>query len=100
MNDERKVGRHLFYSPFYIASCFLTILSGVLNEIFIVISSKLKHCISNILTFAVIDPSDLPIYQIIFIFVYRLELFCDFLQFDWLHERAAFYDILARGSKK
>ena len=28
----------------------------------------------------------------------RLELFCDFLQFDWLHERAAFYDILARGT--
>ena len=25
----------------------------------------------------------------------RLELFCDFLQFDLLHERAAFYDILA-----
>ena len=30
----------------------------------------------------------------------RLELFCDFLQFDWLHERAAFYDILARGPKE
>ena len=27
----------------------------------------------------------------------RLELFCDFLQSDWLHERAAFYDILASG---
>ena len=30
----------------------------------------------------------------------RLELFCDFLQFDWLHERAAFHDILARGPKE
>ena len=30
----------------------------------------------------------------------RLELFCDFLQFDWLHERAAFYDILVRGPKE
>ena len=30
----------------------------------------------------------------------RLELFSDFLQFDWLHERAAFYDILARGPKE
>ena len=30
----------------------------------------------------------------------RLELFCDFLQFDWLHERAALYDILARGPKE
>ena len=30
----------------------------------------------------------------------RPELFCDFLQFDWLHERAAFYDILARGPKE
>ena len=29
----------------------------------------------------------------------RPELFCDFLQFDWLHERAAFYDILARGAR-
>ena len=27
----------------------------------------------------------------------RLEIFCDFLQIDWLRERAAFYDILARG---
>ena len=26
----------------------------------------------------------------------RLELFCDFKQSDFLHERAAFYDILAR----
>ena len=30
----------------------------------------------------------------------RLELFCDFLQFDWLHERAAFYDILGHGPKE
>ena len=30
----------------------------------------------------------------------QLELFCDFLQFDWLHERAAFHDILARGPKE
>ena len=30
----------------------------------------------------------------------RLELFCDFLQSDWQHERAAFYDILARGPKE
>ena len=30
----------------------------------------------------------------------RLELFYDFLQFDWLHEWAAFYDILARGPKE
>ena len=29
----------------------------------------------------------------------RLELFCDFLQYDWLHERAAFYDILAPGQE-
>ena len=30
----------------------------------------------------------------------RLELFCDFLQSDWLHEWAAFYDILAGGPKE
>ena len=33
-----------------------------------------------------------------FIFLFVHELFCDFLQFDWLHERAAFYDILASAS--
>ena len=30
----------------------------------------------------------------------RLELFCDFLQSDWLREWAAFYDILAGGPKE
>ena len=38
--------------------------------------------------------------QFYFFICARLELFCDFLQFDWLHERAAFYDILARGPKE
>ena len=28
----------------------------------------------------------------LFIICARLELFCDFLQSDWLHERVAFYD--------
>ena len=30
----------------------------------------------------------------------RLELFCDFLQSDWLQERAAFCNILAGGPKE
>ena len=46
-----------------------------------------------------------PIFTSVDMIVYfficaRLELFCDFLQFDWLHERAAFHDILARGPKE
>ena len=35
-----------------------------------------------------------------FIICARLELFCDFLQSDWLHERVAFYDILPGGPKE
>ena len=40
------------------------------------------------------------ILEIYFFICAPLELFCDFLQFDWLHERTAFYDILARGPKE
>ena len=36
--------------------------------------------------------------NIYFFICARLELFCDFLQFDWLHERAAFHDILPLGA--
>ena len=41
-----------------------------------------------------------PIIVYYFFICARLELFFYFLQFDWLHERAAFYDILARGPKE
>ena len=49
------------------------------------------------LIFPISTRVDITVY---FFICARLELFCDFLQFDWLHERVAFYDILARGPKE
>ena len=47
-----------------LARYFLTILSGFLTEIFVLGSNKLKDCLSKILTFAVINQSDLLVCHI------------------------------------
>ena len=68
--------------------CFLTLLW--IYKICIFISSTLS-----------IRPLKCTVNTYIYFFICaRPELFCDSLQFDWLHERAAFYDILARGPKE
>ena len=54
------------------------------------------HCLYNAASISIkINKCSNNFYN--FFICAQLELFCDFQQFDWLHEWAAFYDILARG---
>ena len=61
---------------------------------------SLKHAHVDRLTFSKKNIENLRCgYVSLFIFA-QLELFCDFLQFDWLLERAAFHNILTRRPKE